>query len=515
MNKQFIDKNKDKICFGFLLLVWIWEFVANIWYTAQYFIKYELNADYAGDAVLARHLADTGNYIFSSDWYPTTEVYVIHHQIIMTPLFKIFSNYSTVWILTSCIAFLLMSLSIVFFMKALNSSTSRALLAAILFMNPVVTFQLSFSVWFHGYLFYYLMAFIILGLLFKYHSKDEMASKTDLIITIIVSLMAGLCGVRMFLMLFIPFAITYCIDIYNKELKIVFNNYFRLVVISFVSAFAGFCIYTFYLAPKYGDGSLVRLGFTLYDSGTIKDNILTLPQVIIDGLCIDFARTSDTYYAVITFILALLWVIVLSNNLRCMIRKDGDDNERFMALFSFICMFVNLAFMVITLHSDEFISRYRYFALSTFMQLPVFVATNRFRNPYRAGDIVKGAAIALSVFSILLWQADKVRIYSEEEGSWREGYTDFLIDSGYTFGYATYWNADTTIFESNGALQVAPVYNDENFTFFEWNTQKSYKEKTPEFVILSVEQYDNRVANGWQQMPVIYEDEYVVIYQYE
>ncbi|SES37781.1 hypothetical protein SAMN04487884_13514 [Butyrivibrio fibrisolvens] len=515
MKNNLIEKNRANICAAFLLLIWMFEFVINIWFVARYFVKYKLDSDFAGDAVLAKHLADTGNYIFSSDWYPTTEVYVIHHQLIMTPLFKIFKDYSLVWILTSSVAFLLLSLSIYFFMRCLNSSINRAIIAVILFMNPVVTFQMSFSVWFHGYLFYYIMAFVLLGLLFKYRLVQTSVSRRDIILTTVFSFMAGLCGVRMFLVLFVPFAITYCIYIYNKECRSIFDQYFKLILLSFLSAFVGFGIYSFYLAPKYGDGSLVRLGFTLYDSGTIKDNILTLPQVIIDGLCIDFARTSDTYYAAITLVLALLWVIVLSNNLMVIFNKRDDYNYRFIAMFSFICMIVNLAFMVITLHSDEFISRYRYFALSTFAQLPVFVATNKFAKPYKVGDVVKAIVIGLSVLSILIWKVDQDKIYSEYNGSWREGYINYLISNGYSYGSSTYWNADTTIFESNGLLQVSPVYNDENFTFFEWNTQRSYKGKTPEFIILTIEEYDNRVANGWQQMPIIYEDDYVVIFDYE
>ncbi len=510
-NTKSIWKNK-KIIDIIFLIIWLWEFVANIWYTAKYYMVNGLNSDYAGDAVLAKHLADTGKWILSDDWYPTTEVYVIHHQLIMTPIFRIFGDYRRAWIGTSVVAFLLMSVCVYWFVKKICEDRERALFAVVLSMNPIVTFQMSFSVWFHGYLFYYLLGFVVLGLVLNHYGDDKRPKAADYAVVAVVSLISGLCGLRMFMIVFIPLFVAYFLDVYNKEIKGLWNNFAKIGLISFLGALCGFGIYMIFISPKYGNGDVVGFGLSLYDSRVVKENLLCIPQTIIDGLSINFNLTSNIFYAAQVGVLALLWIIVFVNNVMLLIDKGTGRKMHFTVLFSFVCMAVNIAFMVITLGNVEYVSRYRYFAISTFLQLPIFAATFHLEEIKTVRDLYRGVVIGLSFLMIACFQLGAVKEYGTDPVSWRQPYIDFLVDNGYTFGYATYWNADISVMKSDGKLHIMSVSNDEDFSMFKWNTQRSFEGKTPEFILLTQSEYAERIENWGYQGEVIYEDGDVVIY---
>ena len=512
--QSILKKIKNKTVIILLLsATWIWEFFTNIWYTAKCFLVEGINSDYAGDAVFAKHLADSGKYIFSTDWYPTTELYVIHHQIIMTPLFKVFKNYKSTWIATSVIAFLLMSASIYYFMRILDSSMIRSILAVVLFMNPIMTFQMSFSVWFHGYLFYYLLAFVLVGTLLKNYSCERAVSRRDVAIALIFSFLAGLCGIRMFMIVFIPLLLTIFIDSYDKEIGILHNAFIKLVLCCFIIAIVGFAVYSVLLVPMYANGSLLGIGVSLNSAQDVNRNILSIPQTLIDGLNINFSRTKSVFYAGVIFAELLLWGVIFINNITLLRKNNQDSRTRLIALFALVCATANIAFMVLTQSNEEMLYRYRYFSVSTFVQIPLFTMTVEFSSPIRVKDCFNCGVIIVSVLAIFFWEFDNVRNYGREPVSWRQTYIDFLVENGYTFGISTYWNANTTIFASNGQIQVAPVNNDDDYTFFEWNTQRSFKNRTPEFVLLEVDEYEQRDAD-LHPHNILYRDDRVIILEY-
>lgn len=169
--------------------------------------------------------------------------------------------------------------------------------------------------------------------------------------------------------------------------------------------------------------------------------------------------------------------------------------------------------MILTGVDNTMITCSKYFSLSTFMLIPIFVLEVRFQHKYLRDYVLKGI-IGVSCIAVLLWGKNTIDLCASCEAfSWRQPYIDFLVDNHYSFGAATYWNADITIFMSNGTIQVKPVYDDPQLSFMEWNTQKSFKDKTPEFVLLTLDEYDIRKSYGYEYN-VLYEDSYVVILAY-
>ncbi len=124
-----------------------------------------------------------------------------------------------------------------------------------------------------------------------------------------------------------------------------------------------------------------------------------------------------------------------------------------------------------------------------------------------------GIIIILCISPFLWGINNRQSIMNSDALSWRMSYISYLKENGYKYGISTYWNANITEFYSNGDIQVSPVYNDNDFTFQEWNTQKSNKEKKPEFILLEQNEYSER--NDKDLYNIIYQDAFVVVLEYK
>ena len=97
--------------------------------------------------------------------------------------------------------------------------------------------------------------------------------------------------------------------------------------------------------------------------------------------------------------------------------------------------------------------------------------------------------------------------------------TTVLVEEGYTFGYASYWNANIITELSNGSVEVANVLEFDEMSFFKWSSPMKYYEadyhKDKVFVLLTNEEYEEykdskRLAEG----TTIYQDDAYRILNY-
>lgn len=508
---RMTQKIKKNIAFILVTLIWFVEYYINIWYVKTYFTTYGMNSDFAGDAVFAKHLADSGHYILSKDWFPTTELYVIHHQLIMVPLFKIFDDYFKVWVITSVIAFLLLSICIFYFVKCISNSNMKSIFAVVLYLNPITSFNLEYSVFFHGYLFYYLLAFMLLHVLFANYGKNTITD-VNYILTILLSVLAGLCGLRMFMLVFVPIVLAYIVCNYYKNISDILDAFTQLLICSLVSGGIGFVIYNCFLAPRFGSGSVIN-EITFNSAEVVKDNIISLPEMLIKSFGLNFYNSDLNTHAKVVICSIVFWVWIISNIVIAFVKNKEDKRYRFSVIFLLFSMFISMAYMVLTLENRWFAETYRYFAISTFLLIPLSVIGMDKIEKIRVKDIVSAIVVMMSIAAMFMWKDLQVEKYGDYEAmSWRQPYIDFLVDNGYTFGIGDYWNASSTTFQSNGKILMASVANDENYTYKEWNMPKSYEKRAPQFILLGIEAFTERADKD--RYKVLYQDPIMVVLEY-
>lgn len=508
-------KNSKKIIIGILIFLILIELVFTIIYTNKYFIKFEMDADYATDSLYAKYLAETGKILLTEDWYPSTEVYTVHHQLIMTPLFYIFDDYTTVYTITTAISFIIIALVFYYFMKTFSKSTIKSLLAVLLVCNPINTFFVTLSIVFHGYMFYAILGVLYITILFKLIYKE--VNKFEKIVLMIVSLLSGICGVRMFLILFVPLALLLLWNNRKTELKLkkitIQDKKTITIVITYILAFLGFFIYKFILIPKFAGGN------SFQSIGTSNENIIHNIQDIIllllNGLGLSVNDKSVLSLSFIkTIMLSMFWIFVFTQNIILAFKKNIDKAVQNISLYNLICILVTIFFMIITIKNEHLQESLRYFGLSIYLVIPIaIIGLNKPDTTIKTITIY--TAIFMAIISGLDIYVDHIKIAKDKKFD-REGYIEFLDKSEYTFGTATYWNASITTFWSKKGIEVRPTLDIINLDMYNWNTKKSYKDREIEFLVLRNDEYIARndyitkrnveIANS-----VVYKDDYYVI----
>lgn len=95
------------VCLALLFCYW------RSWSTNQ------LDSDMASEQILAHQLAQEGG-ILSPNWYYSTELRVVNTQLVMAPLFRLFSSWHTVRVLGSAILFLILLAAYLFFARQMR-----------------------------------------------------------------------------------------------------------------------------------------------------------------------------------------------------------------------------------------------------------------------------------------------------------------------------------------------------------------------------------------------------------
>jgi len=66
---------------------------------------------------------------------------------------------------------------------------------------------------------------------------------------------------------------------------------------------------------------------------------------------------------------------------------------------------------------------------------------------------------------------------------------------------------------SDGEIAIKPVFNDEKLSFYTWLTHMDYIDREAEFLLLTQEEYEQRLENGWQTpYKLVFSDEDYMIF---
>lgn len=181
----------------------------SIYCYRYHFSSAMFESDAASEVLLAENIYENGGHVFSKDWCYSTEIRVLHNQLVMVPLFSFTNNYNLVYTAGFMIWTALILLSVYFCIRSYSGTIRQSLLATLFFLIPYGAYRRysPFSMhFFNGYYSFFLFnTFLFLGLLQQY-KKSERNGRTYGILTVLSVLSFGLgcCGVRYALLVFGP-----------------------------------------------------------------------------------------------------------------------------------------------------------------------------------------------------------------------------------------------------------------------------------------------------------------------
>ncbi|MCR5282147.1 MAG: hypothetical protein K6E18_02155 [Lachnospiraceae bacterium] len=491
--------------------------LALVLYTFLY-LNHLMHSDMAAEVILSKLLAERGEWI-STEWFYSTEIRILYTQLVMTPLFWIFSDFHTVKVL-SILIFLLLLLAAGVFMK--RTFRLSALSGGIVLM-------LLFSPWSNEYLdmmflgnFYTpqtILMFVFLGMSFHVWKK-KLTKGIALSFLAILSVLLGLSGLRYPACLFAPLFLALLWDLILEGMQDRADPFFgiggKLLQTGVLGAFAGtgFLIHKGYLAKHY---SFDQTPVTFVPISEVWDRALGSVRQMLeffgyrDGVSMMSGLGLVNVVKCGFLILFVYMIIRLYQR-----RKELLDRRERVFLYYFIFLFlINLYMLVFT----TVLMQYRYW-------IPVFIV-----GIYLVGLYLDRAkpvkALQKQLLVLCLCAAAASSLYGElwqdvkfDDCAKREGYMAFLEKEGYTFGYATFWNGPVTEYLSNGKIHVGNL-GPENRPY-EWLTPKSYYKKgyhTGKTFLLLARTEEAGMLNGdftvMEDGRCVYQDEYYAVYEGE
>ena len=156
----------------------------------------------------------------------------------------------------------------------------------------------------------------------------------------------------------------------------------------------------------------------------------------------------------------ILFSLVTARKKTCIVPKD-----RF--IICFFCLALSLHLFIYIFFQEKYKPRYM---LPFFMLFPHIIALmlKYWKNSIRKTVILvfTVCSIAISINTVYFWhfRENHQSINTDKQ----KEMTDFLVDKGYVYGFATFWYCNSSIQLSDGKLAIYPLRSVKEFEKYEW-----------------------------------------------
>lgn len=549
---------------AFMLLVWMNAFYLDNW----------IDSDMAAEMIFSKLLAEEGGFLATPNWFYSTEFRVLYTQLFMQPLLMIFEDWYLVRMITNLLTYVLLVGSYLYMVKPLKVRKHVAVLTATLLLLP---FSETFATHVHmgnTYMPHMIIICFVAGMFFRLTSGEKVRSFPRIftcMIYVILCIICGLSGVRYLLAIQAPLVLAALTGILKSELWKEFRRMpdtckakallvgremrgFLYAMLGAVSAVVGYGLNVIFVSSAFTFQTYEGTNFISVYQGIFLERL----QNTLGSLLMLFGYIPDKGFVsargLITMIafalLGGIWFVTVrtgrllkadgagklagvdgvgkvagtdaagkltgadgAGGLRQEM-EQGSRQLRRLLLWLFISAFALNTFVFVFTNST-IVPRYY---LTVFLFVPALLAVYLEEEKLPVDKFIICACLC---GCMLLTTAKTVYSYiSTDKNQDKRAVAAFLQEEDYTFGYATYWNANIITELTDGQVEVANLYKARDLDEFHWSSpQKYYKDgyhsgKT--FLLLTSEE-----AAECADLPVVmegnvvYRDEYYVVFHFE
>ncbi len=479
-----------------------------------------LDSDASSELILSQILSNDGG-ILSNKWYYSTELRVVNTQLVYSLMFHIFNNWHQVRVFGNAILYLYMLVSAFYFCKGAK------LVPYFPYIGTVLLLPLS-DIYFDNVLVggYYIthiaLSFLILGsVLFCVNCRTILSRTFITFLTAGFSVMAGLGGIRLPFVLFLPLSVMVlgmiCRDYYRNhrgqviEQLAVKRKLAFIVGIGDVAAFIGYLINSCFLSKRY----------TYKDFSDMNWNSISLEDLggAINGFLESWGyRTGVSFFSLFSITNITFFIILASFVWLFCKRKPRMRQMRLEAKIT-VAYFVTaiIIYCLFRMVSGYGIDRHN-LSIAVFLTPAVCCLVDADRHSLFADLYIKvlRGGFALVVFSAIICYVAYGNSSANQEKLRVANYLE--NHSECTQGYASFWNGNIFTELTNGKCEVW-VWNDteseDEPILFRWLQKKEHDEKKPNgtcFYLFSVDEYQ---FLSWAQQfdiedAVYLSDQYVI-----
>ncbi len=468
---KYSDKNKIFLLSIYLLGISVILIFAFFTRTVA-----QVDSDMVSELVLAKEGARAKTF-WPRTWYYSTEFRLLNTQLVSTILFFFTDKWNIVKALTAVCCMIALFFSELTILKVLKIEKKwLRFLFAIISICPCSVGIWNLVTFGNYYVPHFVIFNVSMALFFDLASPliDVKSKKYKIykIIFFTLSFLNGLAGIRYVLILHIPLIVTALLPKINELVKK--DEKFSIKTFFFEDPYAFYSTASFIFCALGYAGSSVVLP-RLFKFATWNDEVFgVLGEMTIGDIGlylfhelgykdnISVLSPSGVVNVMIFVLLVTLFIGIVTYYKK---REEQNSNRLFFVTLSL----VSLVFMGMCIFVT--VTAYRRFLPSLFPFITCFAFLFEDKNFNKLVKYIFGFSITTifmcgGIFSVQT-------ILAEDKNSDRYAPLDFIKKEGYTFGYASFWNANIFTYMTNGKIEVGDLGGDNVPTMFE--TYKPHK----------------------------------------
>ena len=504
-------------------------FVMLIWLNLSYQMNW-LDSDMAAEMCFSKLLAEEGRLIATPNWYYSTEFRVLYTQLIMGLLFRITDNWHVIRTITNLVFYVFLLAAYYYCMKPLKIRRQLVVLTSAILLLPFSETVMTHVHMGNTYIAHMILIFLFLGMYLRL-MQGEVSGRVRraeiFCFYLILAAVCGISGVRYLLVLQCPLLLTAVITLLRSEVFLQFRKepgrqQFRVLakteagrgllfaILGILGSMTGYAINVLYIGNAFTFRSYDFTNFIAVEDGFFDRIQYSLGcMMLMLGYIPD--RSVLSLRGIVTVSVFLLLGILVFCTVKAFRKAHG--NRSFMTLFLIVSFVLNVFVFVFT--TSTMVPRYF---------LPVFILVIPVLCVYGEEEELRfdKAAVALLLAGCLLLGTAKtvVSLIGNDKNESKEKVAEFLKDSEYHFGFATYWNANILTEMTDGEVEVANITDPETLEYFMWSSPAKYYEENYHegrvFLLVSWEEevqwLESRALQTGQE---IYDDGVYSIYIYD
>lgn len=481
-----MDKKKRKNLGSAMIVVAVY-LTLIILDSAIAYIRYFQFAYYdsSPELVLA-HMLSEENALLSKNWFYSTEIRVLHTQIITSILFKFIDNWRIVKCLTTGIHLFLLASSAVWLFRKLGGC-KRYFFSGVLMLVPFSWLSISYVLGGLYYIPHFIVIFVAIALFFETRNCIDRRKKIILFaLELALAFFAGAGGIRHLEITYMPLLLS-CFACMNLHGNIWHDNRDDIChsVSVFFCAGVGYLINSKVLAKIYS--------FSSYNNLKLKPFSLDRVAQIINGVLGNFGCTWDisifSIRGIVSVICLIVFILVLllSIHAKKLMGRFAYE-EKILLLCTFFSWIINLGVLLFTDNACE----PRYFLPQIIMTIiSVNVLFHYCEKPYKTfvGVIFLCFIIGTAACGYKSWL-----VRDNNSPEMREA-AKYLVDEGYHYGYTKFYTGNVIPELTNGSIDIYCVGDYGTLSPNTWLMKKDMLDKRDStektFILMTLKEYDD------------------------
>ncbi len=496
-----------------------------------YFINrkmpYLIDSDMSSEMILSNILSKK-NSIITDSWYYSTELRVFNTHLVYSLFFKLTDNWHTVRLLSTAVLHVILTLSTMYLCRKTGCKKYAPLVACTMLL---ALSREQFYIVLMGCYYIPHIAISLLTIALCIAFSKSKGKKQILIIasSALLALMSGIGGLRQIVITYFPLLICTLI---LETVSFIKNNFkpfknpsgFKYLLISVINILfsgAGYLINNSILAKKYNFQQHGNINFTKINS----DSIFELLSDILHTL--GFMTGQINGLSVISNGICALIVILLVYSVIHGIRDNVKPEYKLLTVF-FLC---NLTVFFMLYAFTDMVYTVRYNLPVIIFSFPLIASGLRETSFEKTPKYIK-PAIGIFCVAIIFIRGfcTMVEIRRSNRIGELETVAEFLSDSEYDNGYASFWNSNVITELTNGKEDMYTWFcsdpDGQNFNvtgsvndMFRWLQKTEHVSVPPSGKVFTLYSHNEIEYCNWKSYlrdsDIIFQNGTFIIYGYE